>query len=78
MQKSKEECLLNNGIIGVDVEKIQEKLFKAMDDFAKSAEESYLQKISNALVSDKMLYLTVEKLTELINKNKQDENYNKI
>lgn len=34
MKKTKEECLLMNGIIGFDLGKNEARIFKAMDDWA--------------------------------------------
>lgn len=36
MRKTKQECLLMNGIMGFDLGKNESKFFKAMDDYAKS------------------------------------------
>lgn len=36
MKKTKEECLLMNGIMSFDLGKNESKFFKAMDDYAKS------------------------------------------
>jgi len=37
MKKTKEECLLMNGIMGFDLGKNEARIMKAMDDWAKDA-----------------------------------------
>lgn len=52
MKKTKEECLLMNGIMSFDLGKNETRIMKAMDDFADDVQSDLLINFANKLNED--------------------------
>lgn len=66
MKKTKEECLLMNGILSVDLGKNEQGVFKAMDDYTDSFKKELKKGVREMNVDDNGKYVIVEMFYQLI------------
>jgi hypothetical protein len=66
-KKTKEECLLMNGIIGCDLGKNQARIMKAMDDWSEDQRSELLFAFANALNKECGFPLNSEGFKDYIN-----------